>query len=116
MLQGLTITTRNSDINNKYDAGFNKTHDYCNELEVFGIADDKETEEIRSTIDRIYWEIVSEIMKDSNLMVGYCGSFFLDNFHVQTKKCNNCGYYTLSRMKLFMKIIKKDTRKENFCI
>ena len=73
LLQGSTISTITSNIINYYDYGVNETYDYHDEIEVVVIYYYYATEKIRSIIDRINQERVSEMIKKRNLTVGYHG-------------------------------------------
>ena len=73
MLKRATIKTSTSNSNNIDYDGVNETHEYHYKEEVFDIDDEREAEEIRSIIDRKNWEIVYEMMKNSNTTVGYHG-------------------------------------------
>ena len=73
LLEGSTISTITSNIINDYDYGVNETYDYHDEIEVVVIYYYYATEKIRSIIDRINQERVSEMIKKRNLTVGYHG-------------------------------------------
>ena len=73
LLQGEKIATITSNSNNDYDVGVNETYYYHDKIEGFDIYYQGITEKFRSIIDRINQERVSEMMKKSNLKVGYHG-------------------------------------------
>ena len=73
LLRGKKTTTSTGNSNSNDDYGANKIHDYHDEGEGVDISDEYETEEIISIIDRINWEILSEMTKKRNMAFGYHG-------------------------------------------